>query len=141
MDANDIASALKSSLEGRVQYMLTERLRNFFNEARIVIEEEKGIKLNGCDTLWLILKSLKDVRLKMTLELIRNSSLSNDDKALLNVVYGDPRVNVFSPTKTTTREEVFGDELVLSGDTVTKSKTPTEPEPEDDSVIDRYHFH
>ncbi|KKR52781.1 MAG: hypothetical protein UT90_C0021G0006 [Parcubacteria group bacterium GW2011_GWA1_40_21] len=125
MDANDIASAIKSSLEGRVQYMLMERLRNFSNEARILIKEQKGIKLNECDTLWLIFKSLKDVSREMILELIRNSSLHDDDKALLNVVFGDPRVNVFSLTKTTTREEVFGDELS------TGSKTPVLNEPKE----------
>ena len=106
MDAKDIAFLLTE----QVQCMLTERLRNFSNEARIAIEKKAGIKLNGCDTLWIILKSLKDVRLEMTLELIINSSLNDDDKALLNAVFGNPRVNVFSPTKTT-KEEVFGDEL------------------------------
>jgi len=140
MDAKDIASLLTE----QVQSMLTERLRNFSNEARIaieVIEKKEGIKLNGRDTLGIILKSLKDTPRKIAVELIRNSSLNNDDRAFLNVVWGNPEVNVLSPTKTTTKEEVFGDELVLSGDTVTKSKTPTEPEPEDDSVIDQYHFH
>ena len=59
----------------------------------------------------IILKSLKDTPRKIAIELIRNSSLNNDDRAFLNVVWGNPEVNVLSPTKTTTKEEVFGDEL------------------------------
>jgi len=109
MDAKDIAFLLTE----QVQSMLVERLRNFSNEARIVIEaigKKEGIKLSGHDRLWIILKSLRDVPREMTLDLIRNSSLNDDDKALLNAVFGNPRVNVFSPTKTT-KEEVFGDEL------------------------------
>ncbi|MBM2817587.1 MAG: hypothetical protein HW401_177 [Parcubacteria group bacterium] len=39
------------------------------------------------------------------------------------------------------KEEVYSDELAPSGNTDIKRKTPTEPEPEDYSVIDRYHFH
>lgn len=109
MDANDIVSAVR----GRVQSILTEGLRNYFNEARIAIEsieKEESIKINERDKLWIILKSLKDIPRKMAVELIRNSSLDNDDRAFLNVVCGDPEVYVLSPTKTK-QEEVYGDEL------------------------------
>ena len=66
----------------------------------------------------IILKSLKDTPRKIAIELIRNSSLNNDDRAFLNVVWGNPEVNVLSPTKTTTKEEVFGDELIHTGNKI-----------------------
>lgn len=109
MDANDIVSAVTE----RVQSILTEWLRNYFNEARLAIEaieKEKGIKINERDKLWVILKSLKDMPRKMAVDLIKNSSLGNDDRAFLNITCGDPTVYVLSPTKTK-QEEVYGDEL------------------------------
>ena len=107
MNAKDIASLFME----RVQHMLTERLKNFSNEARIAIEKKAGIKLNERDRLGIILKSLKNTPREIAVELIRNSSLNNDDRAFLNILCGDPEVNVLLQTKTTTVEEVFGDEL------------------------------
>lgn len=112
MDANEVASNLKSSLTGRVRYMLTEHLRNFSNEAGIVIEQQKDLKLDEYNKLGIILRALKDIPCEMIIELIRNSSLNDDDKWLLNV-YDIPMAILLTPTKT--KEEIFSDELILGG--------------------------
>lgn len=141
MDANDIVSAVR----GRVQSILTEGLRNYFNEARIAIEsieKEESIKINERDKLWIILKSLKDIPRKMAVELIRNSSLDNDDRAFLNVVCGDPELYVLIADKKT-KEEVLGDELLISDKTLAGYKLSEHLPAQEDTAedIDRYFLH
>ena len=58
MDTDDIVSNLVSLLE-QIRCMLTERLRNFSNEALNLIRQQKGLKLNRREILEIILKSLK----------------------------------------------------------------------------------
>mgnify|MGYP001558368655 CR=1 FL=1 len=141
MDTDDIVSNLVSLLE-QIRCMLTERLRNFSNEALNLIRQQKGLKLNRREILEIILKSLKGISGEMILELIRNSSLNDNDKCLLNVLYGNPRVAILSPIKTT-EEEVCGGELLISDKTLARYKTSEhlpaqEDTPED---IDRYFLH
>ena len=123
---DDTLSNLVSSLTEQVRYMLTERLRNFSNEALNLIGQQKGLKMNRREVLTIILKSLKDVSGEMALELIRNSSLNDDDKILLNILYGNPRVAILSPIKTT-KEEVSDDELILGGKSLVRQSLPEWP--------------
>lgn len=142
MDANDVVFNLVSSLTEQIRYMLTERLRNFSNEARILLSQQKGLKLNENDALTIILKSLKGVSDEMIIELIRNSSLSDNDKILLNISYGNPRVAMLLTDKND-KEEFLGGELLISDKTIAGYKLSEHLPVQEDTLedIDRYFLH
>lgn len=112
MDEKEIVSTVNK----QVQCILTKKLEEYFDEAKLAIEiikKKEGIKINERDKLQVIFKSLKDISTEMIVESIRNSSLDDYHKCLLNILCGNPRVAILvTPTKT--KEEKFSDELILS---------------------------
>lgn len=78
----------------------------------------------------------------MIIELIRNSSLNDRDKILLNMLYGNPRVAILLTDKNN-KEEVLGDELLIGDKTLAEYKLSEHLPPKQDTPgeIDRYFLH
>lgn len=89
----------KEKINSTIERMLVERLNNFSNEALIIVKQQGEPKLKPHKKLEIILESLKKVSSSVIHNLIVDSDLKDNDKILLNLLYGSPRNYVLGKSR------------------------------------------